>query len=114
MSKKNKAKFKKHLKTQILQDINREVNLPEAVETSEMVNKPEVAPAYQTSATAAAAANIHDSMIVNLPQIKHDLKKTAVIVLILAAIIGTLAFLDQKYGTLINLGDWLFQVLNIK
>lgn len=120
MSKKNKAKFKKHLKSQILQDINREVNLPQAiqpasVEKSEPMPTPKINKVEMNDAkNGVAAATVSDSMIVNLPQVKYDLKKTAIIILILAGIIAALAILDQKYNILISLGDWLFKIFNIQ
>lgn len=120
MSKKNKAKFKKHIKAQILQEMGREINVQQASQKSVSINTPATMP----SPTAINVKNIKDQsdtasmviddMIVNLPQVKHDLKKTAIIILILAAIIAVLSYLAQRYNILISFGDWLFKVLNIK
>lgn len=113
MSKKNKAKFKKQIKAQILEEMARaETQAPAApvapsispspIQTDTPITKP------------AQPAIVTDTMIQNLPQIKHDLKKTAVVIGILALIIVVLALLDQKYNILLSFGDILFRVLHIQ
>jgi len=118
MSKKNKAKFKKHLKTQMLQKMGREVKASEVVQAPSVEKTSSIISASQPPITPkslnSAAAMTYDPTIVNLPQVKYDLKKTAIIVLILAAIIVILSYLALRYNILISFGDWLFKVLNIK
>lgn len=114
MSKKNKAKFKKHLKAQMLQEMGREVNVSEIVQKPATISTPAAIDVKNINVQNGAAAIAIDDMIVNLPQVKHDLKKTAIIILILAAIITILSYLAQRYNILISFGDWLFKVLNIK
>jgi hypothetical protein len=50
----------------------------------------------------------------NLPQIKNDLVKTAIVMAILILIIVVLAITDQKYHELLSFGSWLFRVLHIQ
>lgn len=106
MSKKKKDKFKKQIKAQILEEMTKAqaTSTPVASTTMPMPNvKPNL----------AAAATIDNSVIQNLAQIKYDLKKTAVVIGILALMIVALVILDQKYNLLLTFGGWLFRVLHI-
>jgi hypothetical protein len=105
MSKKNKAKFKRIIKAQMAQEmVEAQVSDRPAI-GAEIKNKQ---PVVANMATAAI-----DTQEINLPQIKYDLKKTGIIVIILALIIALLYYLDYKYGILLTFGNWLFKVLHI-
>ena len=106
MGKKNKNKFKKQIKAQLLQEMTQ---IQKEVEPGKTVTQ---AIAPNISATAAISPTTLDE--INLPQIKYDLKKTLIVVLILAILIGAFYFLDLKYDILLHFGGWLFKVLNIK
>lgn len=106
MSKKNKAKFKRIIRAQMAQEINKAQS--SNVTKSNIVESPAVKPKISESTSADSSPEI------NLPQIKADLKKTGIVVAILAIIIGLLYYLDYKYGILLTFGDWLFKVLNIQ
>ena len=73
-------------------------------------------PIMQTDVIAAKPVQsvVSDSTIQNLPQIKYDLKKTAIVIAVLALIIVALVLLDQKYNILLSFGDILFRVLHIQ
>ena len=112
MSKKDKSKFKKQLKAKILEDMaktqgpNPTLNKP--VETTNTATVPQ-----NINIGSAQATTISENPDINLDQIKHDLKKTGIVVACLAIIIGLLYYLDLKYGVLLHFGNWLFKVLNI-
>ena len=79
-------------------------------------NKLEAVPKSESMVTAELTTT--DALALNpefnLPQIKYDLKKTGVVVLILAGVIAILYFLDLKHGLLLQFGNWLFKALNIQ
>lgn len=107
MSKKNKAKFKKQVKNQVSEQISqaKSDNIKSTVAASVVTNTPKVMP-WQNAAVATMELQ-------NLPQIKADLKKTGMVVGLLALAIVALAISDQKYHILTTFGAWLFKVLNI-
>ncbi|AKM82463.1 TPA: hypothetical protein DD449_05230 [Candidatus Berkelbacteria bacterium] len=119
MSKKDKSKFKKQIKAQLLQEVSQASAQIQSIQSPQKAK--EIAPenvavgngivdkniTQKTSATALADSEF------NLPQIRYDLKKTAIVVLFLTAIIVALYYLDLKYGILMNFGNWLFNYLNI-
>lgn len=113
MSKKDKSKFRKQIKAQMLQDMAKVESQSQMKATSKIqvsqpfLNQPKIV--SQQNTTAA----ISDSEI-NLPQIKYDLKKTGVVVGSIAVIIAALYFLDLKYNILANFGDRLFNVFHIR
>lgn len=107
MGKKNKNKFKKQIKAQLLQEMTQVQKEAEPGKTAIQSIIPNTPSAATTAITPTVLGEI------NLPQIKYDLKKTLIVILILAIIIVALYFLDLKYGILLHFGNWLFKVLNI-
>lgn len=107
MSKKNKSKFKKQVKNQLLEQMTqvKSENIKSTAPDSKIINTPKVMP-WQNATVATMELQ-------NLPQIKADLKKTGIVVGILALTIVALAVSDQKYHILTTFGSWLFKVLNI-
>ncbi len=108
MSKKNKAKFVRQIKNQVLNQIAQTSNKAETVgntklEPSESIKK-------------NLAANIAKPVveIQNLKQIKADLAKTGIVVAVLAVAILVLAILDQKHHVLLTFGNFLFKLLHIQ
>jgi len=115
MSKKNKSKFRKHIKAQIMQQMAQVQAQEKAVKSpptkANTQQQPEIKPAAIVQQDAGTAAI--DTTLQNLPQIKYDLKKTAIVIGILAAIIAVLYLLDLKYNILISFGNIIFRVLHI-
>jgi len=107
MSKKNKAKFKKQIKAQIL---NQLAQTAPQTQTAPIAS----APAVTNISAPAQAAVLNAAGLENLGQIKYDLKKTGIVVGCLALIIVALVLLDQKYNILLTSGSLLFKVLNIQ
>lgn len=107
MSKKNKAKFKRQIKNQVLQQMTqvKPESTTVAPTITPAINTPKIMP-WQNTAVATME-------IQNLPQIKNDLKKTGIVIGILALAIVALAISDQKYHILTTFGAWLFKVLHI-
>ncbi len=108
MSKKDKSKFKKRLKAQILEKLAQEKDIPEIKAPKVSSNQP--AQSIKTD-IPTAAAQFSD---INISQIKYDLKKTAVLIAVIVVIILAIYLLDLKYNILISLGNWLFEVLHIQ
>lgn len=104
MSKKNKNKFKKQtiqIKAQMLEEMTQAPMVPAATSKKDSVIK------------NAATIQPDAPKEFNLSQIKYDLKKTLIVILVLALLIGGLYFADLKYGLLLHFGTWLFKILNI-
>lgn len=101
MGKKNKNKFKKQIKAQALQEMTQTPAAPAATSKKDFVIK------------NVAIIQPDTAKEFNLSQIKYDLKKTLIVILVLALLIGGLYFVDLKYGLLLHFGTWLFKVLNI-
>jgi hypothetical protein len=103
MSKKNKAKFKKQIKNQIIEQITKTdtnpVNKINIQESNLKITKDEttVKPEMQ-----------------NLAQIKADLAKTGYVVAGLAICLTALFLLNQKYNTLSTFGNWVVKILHIQ
>lgn len=121
MSKKDKSKFRKQIKAQLAEEFAK----AQSIQGVEKKDKSKTAPAVsefkvpkpQSPVGATQIASpIADAAVVefNLGQVKYDLKKTAITVTILAAVIGILYYLDFKNGLLLTFGDWLFTVLHIR
>ena len=113
MSKKDKSKFRKQLKAQMLQEMAKEIK-PENIPTPTISPPSKVEVTPKVAVTPVATTIEPMSPIGNLDQIRYDLKKTGVVVLILALVIGIMYFLDYKYNILLTFGNWLFKVLNIQ
>lgn len=110
MSKKDKSKFKKLIKAQLSESLAKAQTAapaPVAPKKSQATQSPTSQLLKAASTTAAIAPEF------DLAQIKFDLKKTAITVACLAAIIAIIYFLNQKHGILLTLGNWLFKVLHI-
>lgn len=105
MSKKNKAKFKKQIKAELLNQLSKNES------SSPVINLP----SENQSQNKQVASPAKDELgaIQNLHLIKYDLKKTAIVIGSLAVIIAGLAYFDQKSDILLKTGNLLFKVLNI-
>ena len=117
MSKKDKSKFRKRIKAQILQEMakaqTQEVKSGAgSVTLKQVINPPVVVP--QKSSAHSALASSSTLALQNLPQIIADLKKTGLVIIILIILIIGLRLLDQKYLLLPSLGDLVFRVLHIQ
>jgi hypothetical protein len=103
MSKK-KNKFKKLIKEQMLREMTKETVAAKVTEVTEPV----------TSIPKAVSAGSTAESVENLPLIKADLLKTAIIIGVMAVLIAFLVILDHKYAILLKFGDVLFKVLHIQ
>jgi len=109
MSKKDKSKFRKHIKAQILQQMA-QVQAKEKMAATPVVQSPRPAsPIVTTESSTVAIPGLQ-----NLPQIKYDLKKTGLVVGGLVLILAVLYLLDLKYNILLSFGDIIFRVLHIR
>ena len=108
MSKKNKAKFKRHN----LVSANKNQVLNQITQQNSVSTTPATTP---KSIDNAAIKNPQKSNLEmqDMAQIKGDLAKTGIIVAVLILCILGLYFADLKYHILTTFGSWLFKVLNI-
>lgn len=115
MSKKDKSKFKKQLKAQMLQDMQKFEKETKTTNSPHIVPpapKPEIRKKISMPAASSAAVAI-DSEI-DISQTKYDLKKIGIIVGSIVVIIGAIYYLNFKYDILLTFGNWLFEVLHIE
>ena len=111
MSKKEKLKFKKRIKEQILQEMSRAENVPPKSTPQQEPIKEELieqsVPTHQSPITPPTKNTD------NLDFIRYDLKKSAIIIGVILATIVIIFFIDNKTGFLLKASDSLFRVLHI-
>ena len=122
MSKKDKSKFRKRIKAQILQEMTQfqqdEKRPSDPVFQKNIEQKGITAP---TPANFVPTAQKQKIVITSgitttadtLQLVRHDLKKSAIIIGSLLIIIIALFLIDQKIGILLKIGDQIFSWLNI-
>lgn len=113
MSKKNKAKFHKRIKAQLMQEMTQASTLPTKKDSTKI---PQVAPVTQPttpSPTAIVTKNTPPAEDESLTYIKKDLKKSAIIIGSIIILIIALSVLDNRTNILLKIGDRVFKVLNI-
>lgn len=117
MSKKDKSKFQKRIKAQILQEMA-QVQAQEIKPAEKLViHEKTISPSVTTPQKASAHPPVTSPSILvlqNLPQIIADLKKTGLVIIILIVLIVSLRLLDQKYSLLLSFGDLVFRILHIQ
>jgi len=109
MSKKNKSKFHKRIKAQILQGISQEQKTQKPV-----ISKQTTAPVVNTTknlptAPIATTTTLEDEVLINT---KKDLKKSAIIIGSIIILIIGLSIVNNKTNILLKAGNQLFRVLN--
>jgi len=114
MSKKDKSKFRKQLKAQIFQDMAKFESENKTSTTTKIQSKAQTASQLKVAPQSNATVTPTTSSEIDLPQIKYDLKKTAIVVGGMVIIIATLAILDNKHNILNNFGNTLFKALHIQ
>lgn len=117
MSKKDKSKFRKRIKSQLLEEMSRAQSLDKPK------TKPVIQPAAATMqppkqpvspvATSLPTTPTMPGLKEPLSYIKKDLKKSAIIIGSMMAIIIILTIVDLKTNILLNFGDQIFKVLHI-
>jgi len=111
MSKKEKLKFKKRIKEQILQEMSRAENAPpKSIPQQESIKEELIeqsVPTHQSPITPPT------KNIDNLDFVRYDLKKSAIIIGSIIATIVIVFFIDNKTGFLLKMSDSLFKVLHI-
>ncbi len=119
MSKKDKSKFRRRLKTQILQDMARvqtqtpvsSAPIPPAI--TQPIVPPKIGTAKPVTAPAPGAGLQVGASVDTLQLVRHDLKKSAIIIGSIIILIVALYFVDQKTGILLRAGNEIFKVLHI-
>jgi len=116
MSKKDKAKFRKRIKAEILKEM---AEAQQVVKTpnQKAVPLPAVAPLAppktptpSTTLPAETAATSSEPLTL----VRHDLKKSAIILGSLILLIIVLAILDSKFNLLLKIGDKFFQLFHLQ
>ncbi|OGD56467.1 hypothetical protein A2V71_03765 [Candidatus Berkelbacteria bacterium RBG_13_40_8] len=113
MSKKDKSKFRKQIKAQLLQEMAKAQTQEKPQSPIKVIQSPQptitkVAP-QPSSQTAVLESGPGD-----LSQIKYDLKKTGIVIGSLVVLMVILALLDLKYNILLSFGDILFRTFHIQ
>ena len=103
MSKKNKAKFKKQIKNQVLSQMTQVTSDKETAKVA-TENEPTIKTPNKNNVIE----------IQNLPQIKADLVKTLIVIASMAILITILVIVDHKNHLLLTFGNWLFRLLHIQ
>ncbi len=102
MSKKDKSKFRKRIKTEILKQMQISGSVPQK-ETSQVVqttiNKETITPVEKSAPVAD---------LDNIKKIKTDLKKSAIIITSIIIIMVALYFIDLKTNFLTEIGTQIF------
>ena len=112
MSKKNKAKFHKRIKAQLLREMSQvaqtpKLSVPAFPQPTEITQPAQVLPATPVETAGVGAPDK------SLNYIKKDLKKSAFIIGSIIILIITLSIVDTKTNFLLGIGDQVFRVLHI-
>ncbi len=122
MSKKDKSKFRRRLKAQILQEMAK-VQPAGKPATASIVAQP-ISPPKTESALGDATAKPEPApapgaglpvgaSLDTLQLVRHDLKKSAIIIGSIIILIVLLYYADLKTGILLKVGNEIFKVLHI-
>ena|SRR3989304_4935118 len=118
MSKKDKSKFKKRLREQILKNVQQNPSVTQpTVLTSIESNQVPPQPLIQNNRITniqSLPITATSSTDPTLTLVKKDLKKSAVIIGSIIIVILAIYFINQKYNILIPFGNQIFKVLNIQ
>lgn len=117
MSKKDKSKFRKRIKEQILKEMT-QAESQSAVKTAPIVRtdfqKEQPTPTVNTVPKTITAKPQESTATINyLDFIKKDLRKSAIIISSIICVIIILTIVDNRTNILLDLGNRIFQVLNI-
>jgi len=114
MSKKDKSKFRRRLKARILQDMAKvQAQKPAPTAPAPKASTQPIVPPKTEPAPAPGAGLEVGTSIDTLQLVRHDLKKSAIIIGSIIIIIVGLYFVDQKTGILLKAGNEIFKVLHI-
>jgi len=112
MSKREKLKFKKRIKEQILQEMSRTEVAPQ-----ETTQKPAIVQAKPIVRVSSPVTGVQTEQPLKVPDaldsVKYDLKKSAIIIGSIIAVIVIVFFIDNKTSFLLKISDSLFKVLHI-
>ncbi len=116
MSKKDNLKFKKRIKAQIMQEVNRLEREPSFTPKAE---KPIVSPVvsakpqenHSPTVVPTSAPSVLPTNSSNL--VRADLKKSAIIIGSIIVLIIAIYFVDNKTGFLLKTSSHLFKFLHI-
>lgn len=122
MSKKDKLKFRKRIKAQILQemaqaqkDMPRSTPAPSII--AKLISSPKIEanlkmPEPDTKITPGVSLPV-SSLGDTIGLVRQDLKKSAIIIGSIIIVIVVLYLIDQKTGIVLKAGNELFQLLHI-
>lgn len=122
MSKKDKSKFRRRLRAEILKGMEqtqtkKPTSSPAPMLTQQpaapSVPRPMSEPPAQPRTTPAPGAGLQVGATDTFQMVRHDLKKSAVIIGSIIILIVALYFIDQKTGILLRAGNEIFKVLHI-
>jgi|GEM_PF-987961 len=121
MSKKDKSKFRKRLRAEILKQMSQSQSTQTAPPVTAAVaptsppsaTQTEVKPMKTSPALAPGAGLQVEASSDTLQLVRHDLKKSAIIIGSIIISIVVLYFVDQKTGILLKAGNEIFKVLHI-
>jgi len=112
MAKKDNLKFKKRIKSQILQEISQgQIDTPKNAPIS-------AKPIISSTPSPTPAKNVEPNVSQiktgdNIELVRSDLKKSAIIIGSIIIIIVAIYFIDNKTGFLLKASDQLFNTLNL-
>lgn len=121
MSKKDKSKFRKRIREQLLKEMAQLESQPvkktiatATTATPVFPKSPQSMPTADTAAKPIASSSQEPATPINyLNFIKRDLKKSAIIIGSIISIIIILTVVDNRTNILIKTGNQIFQVLHI-
>ncbi|MEK7142767.1 MAG: hypothetical protein AAB785_01020 [Patescibacteria group bacterium] len=114
MSKKDKSKFRKRIKAEILKQMAQSQSALTTPTAENIVQK-----------TPASASTLGENLKqeISLPlapendpisPIRKDLKKSGLIISCMIIVVASLMILDLKTGLILKASDWLFQIFKIQ
>lgn len=116
MSKKDKSKFRKRLKAQILQEmakVQKEKPVLAATIPSPAAEPITPPPPKSVTAPAPGAGLQVGASVDTLQLVRTDLKKSAIIIGLIIILIVVFYFVDLKTGLLMKAGNEIFKILRI-
>jgi len=119
MSKKDKSKFRRRLKAQILQEMatvqteKPASTAPAPKASTQPIVPPKIPAAKPVTAPTPEVGLQVGTSVETLQLVRHDLKKSAIIIGSIIVIIIILFFVDQKNGILLRASNEIFKVLRI-
>lgn len=124
MSKKDKSKFHKRIKAQLLEEMSQTTGMQKVAmptptrtvtpTTTTPISTPKkITPPMPAQTQVASTSSVVQATNESLTYIKRDLKKSAIIISSIIILIIALSIIDAKTNILLQAGNHLFNVLHI-